>query len=65
MTATEPWHVADVFDDVDDQSEFFGLLLEDIVDERMPWKRMRVRDCDVPYVTTKWKEAIRMKEKSA
>ena len=30
----------------------------------MPWKRMRVRDGDVPYVTTEWKEAIRRRTKA-
>ena len=62
--ATVPRHVAEVFDDVDDQSEFFSLLLKNIVDEHMPWKRMRVRDGDVPYVTTEWKEAIRRRRKA-
>ena len=45
--ASAPWHVAEIFDDVEDQSEFFGLLLKDIVDEHMSCKRMRVRDGDV------------------
>lgn len=62
--ASAPWHVAGVFDDVDDQSEFFSLLLKDIVDEHMPWKRMRVRDGDVPYMTTEWKETIRRRRKA-
>ena len=62
--ATVPWHIAEVFDDVDDQSEFFSLLLKDFVDELMPWKRMRVRDGDVPYITTEWKEAIRRRTKA-
>ena len=56
--ASAPWHVAEVFDDVDDQSEFFSPLLKDVVDEHMPWKSMRVRDGDVPYMKTEWKEAI-------
>ena len=62
--ASAPWHVAEVFDDVDDQSEFFSLLLKEVVDEHMPWKRMRVRDGDVPYMTTEWKEAIRRRRKA-
>ena len=62
--ASAPWHVAEVFDDVDNQSEFFSLLLKDVVDEHMPWKRMRVRDGDVPYMTTEWKEAIRRRRKA-
>ena len=62
--ATVLWHFAEVFDDVDDQSEFSNLLLKDIVDEHMPWKRMRVRDGDVLYMTTEWKEPIRQRRKA-
>ena len=62
--ASAPWHVAEIFDDVEDQSEFFGLLLKDIVDEHMSCKRMRVRDGDVAYMTTEWKEAIRRRRKA-
>ena len=56
--------MAEIFDDVEDQSEFFGLLLKDIVDEHMSCKRMRVRDGDVAYMTTEWKEAIRRRRKA-
>ena len=62
--ASAPWHVAEIFDDVEDQSEFFGLLLKDIVDEHMSCKRMRVREGDVAYMTTEWKEAIRRRRKA-
>ena len=62
--ASAPWHVAEVFDDVDNQSEFFSVLLKDVVDEHMPWKTMRVRDGDVPYMTTEWKEAIKRRRKA-
>lgn len=42
----------------------FSLLLKGIVDEHMPCKGMRVRDGDVPYMTTEWKEAIRRRRKA-
>ena len=58
------WHVAEVFDDVDDQSEFFSLLLKDVVDGRMQRKKIHVRDGDVPYMTTEWKETIRRRIKA-
>ena len=41
--ASAPWHVAEVFDDVDDQSEFFttsfpgSLFSASIVVEKRPW----------------------------
>ena len=62
--ARAPWHVTEVFDDIDDQSEFFSLLLKDIIDEHMPLKKMRVRERDVPYMTSEWKKAIRKRRKA-
>ena len=50
--STAPWHVGDIFDDIQDQAGFFTGLLTDIVDEHMPAKQMRVRGKDVPYMTT-------------
>ena len=35
------------------------------MDEHMPQKRMTVRETDVPYMTTEWKQAIRNKRKYA
>ena len=39
-------------------------LMNDILDELAPVKSMRVRDKDVPYMTSKWKSAIRAKRKA-
>ena len=38
--------------------------MNDILDEVAPVKEMRVRDKDVPYMTTNWKNAIRAKRKA-
>ena len=38
--------------------------MKNIVDEHAPVKTMRVRDHDVPYMTTKWKNAISAKRKA-
>ena len=38
--------------------------MKNIVDEHAPVKTMQVRDHDVPYMTTKWKNAIRAKRKT-
>ena len=34
------------------------------VDDQLPLKKMRVRDKDVPYMTTGWKQAIRAKRRA-
>ena len=59
-----PWHVGEIFDDIDDQVNFHNGLLNNILDEFAPCKRMKVRDKDVPYMTTQWKQAIRAKRKA-
>ena len=63
--AAAPWHVGDLFDDVDDQEYYWKTLMKDIVDECFPLKKMRVRSEDVPYMTTSWKNAIRAKRRAA
>ena len=40
-------------------------MMNDIVDECFPLKKMRVRSKDVPYMTTSWKNAIRAKRRAA
>ena len=62
--AATPWHVGDLFDDVDDQEYYWKTLMKDIVDECFPLKKMRVRSVDVPYMTTSWKSAIRAKRRA-
>ena len=59
-----PWHVGEFFEDVEDQLFYWNTLMKNIVDEHTPVKTMRVRDRDVPYMTTKWKNAIRAKRKA-
>ena len=34
--SSAPWHVREIFDDIEDQSGFFTDLLTDIADEHMP-----------------------------
>jgi len=63
--ATAPWHVGDLFDDVDDQEYYWKTLMKDIVDECFPLKKMGVRYEDVPYMTTSWKNTIRAKRRAA
>lgn len=47
-----PWHVGEIFSEVDDKAYYWQLLMKGIVDEHTPMKRMRVRERDVPHMTT-------------
>jgi hypothetical protein len=58
-----PWHVAEIFETLDEQYEYWTMLYESIVDDHAPKKRMRVRAKDVLYMTDGWKQAIREKRK--
>ena len=60
-----PWHVGEVFDSVEDRVGFISTLLTEIVNDHMPLKQMRVRDQDVPYMNSEWKEAIRARRRAA
>ncbi|XP_048580414.1 uncharacterized protein LOC125561124 [Nematostella vectensis] len=64
MLEMAPWHVGELFDETEDQVNYWNSLMNDILDEVAPVKTMRVRDKDVPYMTTGWKSAIRAKRKA-
>ena len=53
-----------LFDDVDNQVYYWITIMPDIVDQCFPLKKKRVRDKDIPYMTTAWKNAIRAKGKA-
>ena len=59
-----PWHVGEVFNDLEDQVSYWSTLMTNITDENLPLKKMRVRAKDVPYMTTNWKNAIRAKRRA-
>ena len=63
--ATAPWHVGEIFDSLDERYHFWTSLLNTVLDDHAPQKKMRVRARDVPYMTTEWKNAIRAKRKYA
>ena len=44
LLSSSPWHVGQLFDEFDDQVHVCNLLINDILDEVAPVKRMRVRD---------------------
>ena len=50
---------------VNEQYKRWNTEVIKVLDKHMPLVRMRVREKDVPYITTEWKQAIRKKRKSA
>jgi hypothetical protein len=60
-----PWHVAEIFDSVDDQYHYWISMFNTILHDHAPIKKMKVRVKDVPYMTTEWKCAIRKKRRYA
>ncbi|KAK3744231.1 hypothetical protein QZH41_004610 [Actinostola sp. cb2023] len=60
-----PWHVAEIFDSVDDQYSYWNDLFNTILHDHAPIKKMKVRVKDVPYMTMEWKHAIRKKRRYA
>ena len=51
----------DTFDNLDDAYDYWKTLFSSIVDKHMPLKKMRFREKDVPYMTSEWKQAIKLK----
>lgn len=56
--------MGEIFDEVDDQVNFWNEMMKGIVNDHLPVKRMRVRDKDIPCMTEQWKSAIRAKRKA-
>ena len=63
--SSAPWHVGDIFDSLDDQYSYWNLLMNQVLDDHVPLRRMKVRAHDVPYMNRTWKKAIRMKKRYA
>ena len=49
------------FDSVDDRYFYWSKLVNDVLDNHAPQKKLRVRSRDAEYMTPEWKTAIRMK----
>jgi hypothetical protein len=58
LLSTAPWHVGELFDDVDDQEYYWTTMMNDIANECCPIKKMRVR-------AREWKNAIRAKRRAS
>ena len=60
-----PWHVSDIFTDIDDKYDFWNGLIESVLNEHAPIKKKLVQEKDIPYMTLEWKNAIHKKRKYA
>jgi len=58
-----PFHIIDLFDDVDDKIDAFESLYLDILDEHAPLKQVHVRGNQIPYMTEQWRKAIRHRDR--
>ena len=56
-----PFHVSQIFDDVDDQLWFHNKLLTDIIDKNAPLKVKEISRCQLPYMNDKLRKAINVK----
>ena len=50
---------------MDEQYRRWNTEVNNVPDKHVPLKSMRVREKDVPYITVKWKQAIRKRRKFA
>ena len=56
-TATAPFHVAYIFDDVDDTAWFHASLIKAIIDSHAPVKTKIIRKESVPFMNSKLRKA--------
>ena len=62
--AVTPFHVASIFDDVDDQAWALTKLLTDVIDMHAPVNQFHIRGGHVPYMTPQWRRAIRHRNRN-
>ena len=58
---TAPFHVSNVFDDVDDQLWFHNTLLLDVIDKHAPKKQKTIKHKQLPYMNDRLRKAINVK----
>ncbi len=56
-----PFHVSEVFDDIDDSYWFFNCLLTDVISEHAPVKTKILKRSQVPYMNSKLRKGINVK----
>ena len=58
-----PFHIIDIFDDVDDMLYAFEQFYTEILNEDAPLKQAVIRRNQVPYMTEEWRKEIRYRNK--
>ena len=59
--STAPYHVGEIFNDIDDTYWFFNALTMKIVDEHAPLKTKQIKGRKVPYMNGELRKAINVK----
>ena len=59
--STAPYHVADIFDDYDDNFWFQHCLISDIIETHAPLKRKKLRKRPVPFMNSALRKACHQK----
>ena len=58
-----PFHVMEVFDDIDDKQYVFESLCLDILNRHAPQKQAHIRGNQIPFMNEQWRKAIRHRNK--
>ena len=58
-----PFHIIDLFDELDDKAYAFEQLFLGVINEHAPMKQTMIRGNQVPYMTEQWRKAIRHRHK--
>ena len=54
-----PFHLVNIFDDLDDQVEVFNNLFLDTLNEHAQIKRIKIKSCPNPFITAEIKQSMR------
>ena len=57
-----PWHVAEIFDDIDDQVNFWESLYLKVLDHHAPKRRFRVRAKSLPWIDDDLRNLMRYRD---
>ena len=58
-----PFHIIDLFDELDDKLYAFEQLFLSVLNEHAPIRQTMIRGNQVPYMTEQWRRAIRYRNK--
>ena len=58
-----PFHIIDLFDELDDKVYAFEQVFLGVINEHAPMKQTMIRGNQVPYMTEQWRKAIRHRHK--